>query len=101
MNLGTWTQWLNGVIGGFIGAAANSITVIIVDPEKFSPNVAGGWKHLGISILVSGGVGAALYLKQHPTPIDSTSVAVSTTTQPGQAPTTTTTVSTTHAEPKP
>ena len=70
--MGTWKQWLNGVVGGFIGAAANCITVLIVDPEKFSPTVTGGWKNLGVSILVSGIVGAALYLKQHPTPLDTT-----------------------------
>ena len=65
-----WKTWLNGVIGGFIGAAANTITLVIVDPNTFSPTSTGGWKHLGISILVSGGVGAALYLKQNPTPWD-------------------------------
>ena len=70
--MGTLTQWLNGVIGGAIGAAANSITLIIVDPAKFSPSAAGGWKALGISVLVSGAVGAALYLKNHPTPWDGT-----------------------------
>ena len=63
-----WKTWLNGVIGGFIGAAANTITLVIVDPNVFSPTAAGGWRHIGISILISGGVGAALYLKQHPTP---------------------------------
>lgn len=68
MNLGTWKQWLNGVIGGFIGSAANVITLLIVDPEKFSPTADGGWRHLGSVVLVSGIVGAALYLKNHPTP---------------------------------
>lgn len=66
--MGTLKQWLNGLIGGFVGAAANSVTLLIVDPAKFSPGVAGGWRSLGISILISGGVGAALYLKNNPTP---------------------------------
>ena len=64
----TLQKWLNGLIGAIIGAGANAITLLIVDPYKFSPSVNGGWKSLGISTLVSGLVGAALYLKQHPTP---------------------------------
>lgn len=70
--MGTIKTWINGVIGGAIGAAANSLTLIIVDPAKFSPSVVGGWKALGISILISGAVGAALFLKQNPTPWDGT-----------------------------
>ena len=66
--MGTWRQWLNGIIGGFIGGASNAITLIIVDPEKFSPMQVGGWKHLGVVVLVSGIVSAALYLKNHPVP---------------------------------
>lgn len=66
--MGSFKTWLNGVIGGFIAAGANGITLLIVDPAKFSPGAVGGWKNLGISILVSGAVGAALFLKQNPTP---------------------------------
>lgn len=68
--MGTLKQWLNGLIGAFIGAAANCITLLIVDPEHFSPATMDGWKKLGVSIVVSGGVGAALFLKTHPTPWD-------------------------------
>lgn len=64
-----WKTWLNGLIGAIIGAAANGVTLLIVDPIKFSPATA-GWSALGISTLVSGLVGAALYLKQHPTPFE-------------------------------
>lgn len=70
--MGNLKTWINGVVGGFIAAAANGITLIIVDPAKFSPAADGGWKNLGVSILVSGGVGAALFLKTHPTPWDGT-----------------------------
>ena len=66
--MGNLKAWLNGLLGGFIGAFANSITLLIVDPLKFSPGVEGGWKNLGICALVSGAVGAALFLKTHPTP---------------------------------
>jgi hypothetical protein len=76
--MGTWEQWLNGVIGAFIGAASNAITLLIIDPLKFSPTQAGGWKNLGASLLISGGVGAALYLKNHPTPFDETTKVTTT-----------------------
>lgn len=65
-----WKTWLNGVIGGFIGAAASALTVSITDPEHFSPMAAGGIERLSVTIAASGLVGAALYLKQHPTPWD-------------------------------
>jgi hypothetical protein len=71
MKMGTWTTWLNGVIGGFIGSASNVVTLLIVDPEKFSPGAVGGWRRLGEVVLVSGVVGAALFLKNHPTPVQS------------------------------
>jgi hypothetical protein len=74
---------------------------LIVDPEKFSPSEVGGWAHLGLGLAISGGVGAASYLKNHPTPFDATTVATSTTTQPGAMPKTTVTVEQTHVEPKP
>jgi hypothetical protein len=70
--LGTAAQWLNGLVGAFIGAAANCVTLIIVDPEHFTPTTVGGWKKLGVAIVVSGGVGAALFLKTHPTPWNGT-----------------------------
>lgn len=63
--------WINGLVGAIIGAAANGLTLLIVDPIKFSP-ATGGWSALGVSTLVSGLVGAALYLKQHPTPFEDT-----------------------------
>jgi hypothetical protein len=69
----TVANWVNGLVGAFIGAASNSITLIIIDPEKFSPSATGGWKGLGLSVLIGGAVGAALYLKQNPTPFKVTS----------------------------
>jgi drug/metabolite transporter (DMT)-like permease len=61
-------NWLNGLIGAFIAGASTTIALLITDPEHFNPLAVGGWKRLGIVVVVSGGVGAALYLKQHPTP---------------------------------
>jgi hypothetical protein len=68
--MGSFRTWLNGLFGAAIGAAANGITVLIVDPSKFSPGAVGGWKNLGICVGVSALVGAALFLKQSPTPWD-------------------------------
>jgi hypothetical protein len=98
--MGNWKTWLNGLIGAFIGAASNTITLMIVDPLKFSPSVDGGWHNLLIVIAVSGAVGAALYLKTHPTPYDTTTVSQTTTQQTGTPAVTTTTVAATHVEPK-
>jgi hypothetical protein len=68
--MGNFKTWLNGLIGGFIGAVAAAVPVVIVDPLKFSPTVAGGLKNLGAVVLWAGLVGAALFLKQSPTPWD-------------------------------
>lgn len=68
--MGNLKKWLNGLLGGVIGAVANSVAVVIVDPLKFSPTVTGGMKSLGEVALWSGLVGAALFLKQSPTPWD-------------------------------
>lgn len=70
--MGNLKTWLNGVIGAAVGAAANGITVVIIDPGTFSPAAAGGWKHLSIAVGVFALVGAALFLKTHPTPWDGT-----------------------------
>lgn len=70
--MGTWKQWLQGLIGAVIAAAANCVTVLIVDPAKFSPSADGGWGNLGLCVGVSAVVGAALFLKQNPTPWDGT-----------------------------
>lgn len=60
--------WLRGLIAAAINSAANVVTVIIVDPVKFSPATAGGWKNLGAIVLVSIVFGVSLYLKQSPLP---------------------------------
>lgn len=60
-------SWLHGVLGGFIGSAASSVTVVVVDPLDFNPFNGGGAKLATVAV-ISGLVGAALYLKQHPLP---------------------------------
>ncbi len=63
-----WRNWVRGVIGGAIGGMANAITNVLVRPDVF--NFSEGWNDLWHSAAVSALVGAALYLKNHPTPED-------------------------------
>lgn len=57
-------MWLKGLLAAFIQSAATSVTLIVVDPSHFANN----WHMLLSAALVSGVVGAALYLKQSPIP---------------------------------
>jgi hypothetical protein len=61
-------HWVKGLVSAVIGAAANSVTVIIVAPETF--NLYEGLPKLGTVALVSAIVAAANYLKQSPLPGD-------------------------------
>lgn len=59
-------KWLKGLLSAIIGGAANSVTVMIVDPMAF--NLETGLKKVGTVALVSGILSAAMYLKQSPMP---------------------------------
>lgn len=61
-----WTKWIKGLVSAVIGGAANSVTVMIVDPIAF--NMQDGAGKLGMVALVSAIVAAAMYLKQSPLP---------------------------------
>ena len=61
-----WEKWLKGLISAVIGGAANSITVMIVDPIAF--NLQEGISKVGTVALVSAIVAAAMYLKRSPLP---------------------------------
>ena len=61
-------NWLRGLISAVIGGAANSITVMIVDPIAFNFNDSAG--KLGTVALVSAILALAMYLKQSPLPPD-------------------------------
>jgi hypothetical protein len=60
------STWLKGLISAAIGAAANSVTLMIADPTTF--NLTTGLKKVGTVALVSAIVSCALYLKQSPLP---------------------------------
>jgi ABC-type uncharacterized transport system permease subunit len=59
-------KWLKGLISAIIGGAANSVTVMAIDPMQF--NLAEGWHKLATVAGVSALVSAAMYLKQSPIP---------------------------------
>lgn len=61
-----WRDWLKGLASAAIGAAANAVTVMIVDPANF--NLSTGIGKVGTVALVSAVVAAAFYLKQSPLP---------------------------------
>ena len=63
-----WRIWLKGLVAAVLSSAANSMSVLIADPQHFNPTIAGGFRNLGIVALVGAIVGAALYLKQSPVP---------------------------------
>lgn len=59
-------KWARGLVGAFIQGGATTITVMIVDPQTF--NIETGLAAVGLVALVSGGLGAALFLSKHPLP---------------------------------
>lgn len=61
-----WKLWLRGLLAAFVSSAANSLAVWTIDPADF--NLETGLVKIAKVALVSGLIGGALYLKQHPTP---------------------------------
>ena len=59
-------NWMRGLIGAFIQAAATSITTTIVAPESF--NFGDQINNTLTIVVVSGVVGAALFLQKKPLP---------------------------------
>lgn len=65
-----WRTWLHGLIGAFIQSGATAVSAMILDPQKF--NLDEGLANIGKLALVSGIIGAALYLKTSPVPAEET-----------------------------
>lgn len=66
--MGDWRNWLKGLIASIVGGAANSVSVVIIDPTNF--NFSEGWHKLTSFALVSAIISAGLFLKQSPLPPD-------------------------------
>lgn len=61
-----WRVWFKGLVSAVIGGVANSVTVMIVDPQAF--NLQDGIGKLGTVAAVSAILSAAFYLKDSPLP---------------------------------
>lgn len=61
-----WRNWIRGLVSAAIGAAANTVTVMIVAPETF--NINEGLGKVGTVAGVSALVAVCNYLKQSPLP---------------------------------
>lgn len=62
--------WLKGLGAAVIGAMANAIPLVIVDPVGFNPFEIEGLAKLARVTVTSALLSAALYLKQSPLPSD-------------------------------
>lgn len=60
-----WRKVGRGVVGAAINSIANSIVLIVIDPTTFNL-FQGGATKLAQAAIVSGLLGAALWIKQHP-----------------------------------
>lgn len=60
-------MWLQGLIGAVVSGSASAVILTIADPNDFNL-LHGGWQKLLSVSAVFGLLGAALYLKQNPTP---------------------------------
>lgn len=58
--------WIKGLLAAVIGGVANSVTLIIVNPQDF--NLAAGLRNLLTVCATSAILAVALYLKQSPLP---------------------------------
>ena len=65
-----WRTWLHGLLGAFNQSGATAVSVMVIDPAKF--NLDEGLVNIGKLMLVSGIIGAALYLKSSPVPPEET-----------------------------
>lgn len=69
-----WKTWLKGLISAIIGAAANGVTVLVVEPATF--NLGEGFSKLLSVMAVSAIVAAAMYLKASPLPTGKISIMI-------------------------
>lgn len=60
--------WFKGLLAAIIGAAANGVLVVVVNPGTFDIFTIPGWKNIGTVCGSSALVAGAAYLKQSPLP---------------------------------
>ena len=69
MSRHTLRIWARGLAGAAINSAAGAVSLVVVDPVDFDPFGGGLVKLLKVSLSLAL-VGAFLYVKQHPLPVD-------------------------------
>lgn len=62
----TFKLWAKGLVSAVIGGAANSITLMLIDPMNY--NLSEGLPKLGAVAAAGAIISAAMYLKQSPVP---------------------------------
>lgn len=70
MSRETLRKWGIGLFGAAINSAASGGVVMLTDPLAFNPFDWAGLKKLAAVTVGAAIVGAFLYLKQHPLPLD-------------------------------
>lgn len=73
-------QWAHGALAAVIGAAANGIIVVVVNPGTFDIFSKPGWKNIATTCGASALVALAAFLKQSPLPDTRKSVTITTET---------------------
>jgi len=63
-----WRTWLKGLAAAAIGAAANAVVLIGIDPQTF--NLGDGRSKLMNAMVAAAAVAVAFYLKKSPLPPD-------------------------------
>lgn len=64
----TWRQWLDGLIGGAINSAAGGVIFLMAGFANDPTTGTISYERLGGACLGLALLGAALWLRQHPTP---------------------------------
>jgi hypothetical protein len=82
-----WKQWAYGLANAIVSGAANSVAVMVVDPDKFNLTSGAGLAHMSEVAGVGALVGFWMYLKQSPLPaLVATTTTTSETTTVSQKP---------------
>ena len=68
IDLSSTTLWLKGAAAAVIGAAANGVLVVVVNPGTFDIFSKAGWKNIATTCGATALVSLAGYLKQSPLP---------------------------------
>lgn len=65
-----WRNWVQGLIGAVINSVATGVVLIFTGLASDPMTGKIEWARLGVACSILAIFGAALYLKQHPTPWD-------------------------------